>query len=417
MPLGSAGQGDSSHPSAIPRGPALSQRSLPMRSQSLAFLFVLGTATVASAQATAPFTRTIIVPGSGTPAANGAALLAAVSSIVSPGPTNRWLVFLEPGEFDIGSGTVTMANFVDIQGSGRNSTHITSGSARTVLAPAGIDAEIRDLTLVNRRPRQDLLSQVGIEIRTRDFKLTTVNVDVEAVNNGVGILVSAPGRPRVSVTRLNVTAPRSAIGLDVIGSEGVILNELFAIILSRGSENIGIRLARNTGESILEGAAGFIASGSSNFGILSIDARSRISNNVWEVNGLNSSGAGFSFGIANEQGAIGFVKGTTLRVGGSNRSNVHILNRGRQLVLQSVVTEPVASLIADRVERIALDVQDGFVRLDQSTLEESVSIRTAAAGQLRVGASRLAGFRSVVLGTAVCTASYDAAYSPVPPGC
>jgi hypothetical protein len=101
------------------------------------------------------FGRTFVVGPVGDPLANGSALLAAMAAIPTPGSAaDAWLLKIEPGRYDLGTQTLQMKSRVDIEGSGRLATVITSTDCGldttvrgTVLGAA--DAEIRRLTVEN----------------------------------------------------------------------------------------------------------------------------------------------------------------------------------------------------------------------------------------------------------------------------
>lgn len=126
------------------------KRSLP------AFLLTALLAASAAFAQTAPYTRTVIVPGNGSAAANGAALLAALANL-NPAPSyaDRWLIKLEPGFFDVGTTPVVMREYVDLEGSGILETHVR-GAVGPSLSGSGLvwglvqganNSEIRLLTI------------------------------------------------------------------------------------------------------------------------------------------------------------------------------------------------------------------------------------------------------------------------------
>ncbi|HSS78338.1 MAG TPA: hypothetical protein VLV54_16535 [Thermoanaerobaculia bacterium] len=90
----------------------------PCAALALGAIAALAGSLPASAQ-TAPYSRTVIVPANSTATANGTALLAAVAGL-SPAPsyTNRWLIKLEPGVYNVGTSPVVLSQYVDIEGSG-----------------------------------------------------------------------------------------------------------------------------------------------------------------------------------------------------------------------------------------------------------------------------------------------------------
>jgi hypothetical protein len=89
--------------------------------------------------------RTVIVSPASTPAASGAALIAAVNGLSNPSDSNPWLVKLEPGAYAL-SGTLNLPGGVTLAGSGQAATQITGSQQLIVAAGSGAN-EVRDLTL------------------------------------------------------------------------------------------------------------------------------------------------------------------------------------------------------------------------------------------------------------------------------
>ncbi|MCX8061202.1 MAG: hypothetical protein N3D16_01330 [Anaerolineales bacterium] len=98
-----------------------------------------------------PYTRTVIVSPIGTEYDNGQALLDALGSIRSTSPSNPWLLKIEPGVYNLGTATLQMKEFVDIEGSGEGVTIITaSGSTEPAGTVRGANnAALRFLTVQN----------------------------------------------------------------------------------------------------------------------------------------------------------------------------------------------------------------------------------------------------------------------------
>ncbi len=80
--------------------------------------------------------RTVPVsPVPGNPIDSGTALRNALAGIASPSTTNRWLVKVEPGIYDMGNVSLQMRSWVDIEGSGIGMTIITG-------SPLGLSATV-----------------------------------------------------------------------------------------------------------------------------------------------------------------------------------------------------------------------------------------------------------------------------------
>jgi len=98
--------------------------------------------------------RTVLVsPVPGDPVASGTALRNALAGISSPSSTNRWLVKIEPGTFDIGATALPMRAWVDIEGSGIGATTIRGNVNGIELNTGAINGasntELRMLTVTN----------------------------------------------------------------------------------------------------------------------------------------------------------------------------------------------------------------------------------------------------------------------------
>jgi hypothetical protein len=94
----------------------------------------------------------LVSPVPGNPIASGTALRNALSGIASPSSTNPWLVKVEPGIYDIGTTSLPMRAWVDVEGSGSGTTTIqgnVNGSGLNAATINGADnAELRDVTVL-----------------------------------------------------------------------------------------------------------------------------------------------------------------------------------------------------------------------------------------------------------------------------
>jgi hypothetical protein len=68
--------------------------------------------------------RTVLVSPKSTATESGTALLSALAGITDASETKPYLLVIEPGIYDVGTKTVWMKEYVDIQGSGQNVTTI-----------------------------------------------------------------------------------------------------------------------------------------------------------------------------------------------------------------------------------------------------------------------------------------------------
>jgi hypothetical protein len=186
---------------------------------------------------TPPYVRTLVVGSGGSPTTNGSNLLSAIASITTASASNPWLVKVEPGIFDLGASTLTMKSYVDVEGSGRNSTVITSTASWTVLANTGTSAELRDLTVKNTSSGM----ASGIYMVSSDFRLSRVNVDVDTGDQGVAMEVvnSSPSLTDISVKIK--TGRWGATGLAMWSSNSRV-EQLTVKISSSNSDAIGVSI-------------------------------------------------------------------------------------------------------------------------------------------------------------------------------
>lgn len=106
------------------------------------------------------YTRIVVVPADGADAANGTALLSALAGITTAAADNRFLLQLEPGTYDLGSGLITMKPFVDLAGSGLHSSTVTSSGGLTVALSN--DSEVRHVELIQTGSDSDVVFADGV---------------------------------------------------------------------------------------------------------------------------------------------------------------------------------------------------------------------------------------------------------------
>jgi hypothetical protein len=92
------------------------------------------------------YARTILVSPVGTDTQNGTALLSALASISDASATKRYLLKLEPGDYNLVRNRLAMKPFVDIEGSGPQSTRLlTEHDVAEGAIWGASDAALRDL--------------------------------------------------------------------------------------------------------------------------------------------------------------------------------------------------------------------------------------------------------------------------------
>lgn len=213
----------------------------------LAFVFSLAAAsTPALAQATPPYKRTILVGGGTNPRVNGTRLLNALAQTGATGPNNRWLVRLEPGVYNLDSSSMVMKNFVDVEGSGRGVTTITSRANLTIRFPPDVSAELRDLTVQNFASVPGLAE--GILLESSKARVSRVNVLARGATSAHSIRVHfaaeaiTPVLTDLQLTASNTSPNHFATGLLIATANPVVRNVAVTLSDSPNIEAISVSL-------------------------------------------------------------------------------------------------------------------------------------------------------------------------------
>src|SRR5215217_1929827 len=164
--------------------------------------------------------RTVVVSPVGTDPENGTALINALAAIVDASQTKKYLLYVEPGTYDLGSATLQMKEHVDIEGAGELSTLITSSAARFNV-PAGTvlgadDAELRFLTVRNTGTGAVGSWSAAILNLATSPRLTHVTAEVIAsrsINTGVFNALSA-GTPIITDVIATASGDATNIGVE-----------------------------------------------------------------------------------------------------------------------------------------------------------------------------------------------------------
>ena len=139
------------------------------------------------------FLRTVVVsPTATTEAGNGTVLLTALADLTNVNSGNPALVWVEPGIYDIGTGTLSLPSYVDLAGSGQDTTTI-EGEGLTALR-AEANTEVRDATV---RDSDNAGSATAISTAGG---LADVTASATGGSAAVGVIANTPTMPLVDVT-------------------------------------------------------------------------------------------------------------------------------------------------------------------------------------------------------------------------
>jgi hypothetical protein len=182
--------------------------------------------------------RTIVVhPMSTGPTDSGTELLEAMANITNASATNPWLIKLDAGVFDLGTSSLVMKPYVDIEGSGEDVTTITAVTNQTSLFGTVVgasNAELRFLTVVGTTAATYATALTANQTSPRLTHVTLTATVPPGTNIAVG-LQSIIGTP--VLTEVTVKMPAGGEGLFLEGGE-VVRNS--RIMVGPGFESWGV---------------------------------------------------------------------------------------------------------------------------------------------------------------------------------
>jgi hypothetical protein len=136
----------------------------------------------------------------------------ALASITTASATNRYLVKVLPGVYDVGEGAIHMQPYVDMEGSGEGVTVLRGcGSPQAVIWAAG-NSEIRSLTVDAGCPGRNWAS--GIYAEYNDAQGVLKHVTVRASSDAFNGATNPIGLYRSPMRLESVTVSASGAGMD-----------------------------------------------------------------------------------------------------------------------------------------------------------------------------------------------------------
>ncbi|HET9235273.1 MAG TPA: hypothetical protein VFP10_14150, partial [Candidatus Eisenbacteria bacterium] len=188
----------------------------------------------------------LVSPVPGNTTASGTALINALAGISSPSSTNRWLLKIEPGIYDLGTAKLPMRSWVDIEGSGIGVTtirgNISSGDA-TIHGAS--DAELRMLTVENYANADGATAMRNDSASPRIYR---VKFTVPGGTWGVRNLSSTP---LIEECEVNVTAINGSLNAYGISYRGTLPGTRSSIL--RTKITVSGSSASNSGVSTRDG--------------------------------------------------------------------------------------------------------------------------------------------------------------------
>lgn len=324
---------------------------------------------------------------------------------------------VEPGQFDLGTQALALRDYVDIEGSGRGVTVITSAIlpsspwGATVFAAPGVHAETRELTVRNTAPDN---FGAGVYVLSDTVRLIRIDVELDTANGGTGVILDTCTAEVVEVsTRLAASSVFGRmVGVFAVGGgprlvdvlvtadvpdsglvRGVVLQDAAATVdqltvtapvaTPINQQGIGIEIVRTGG-----------GAGPAN--------QPAISNARLTVGGPQSYGILVSGGAQPEiRDTVATVSVAYFATGMSVRTGSHVKLYGSRLRGDGGAVFGLG---------IHLDGSTSSAEIHHSIVEGTTGAYLTNGGTLSFGASQLLGPRP---GGAACTYSYDGAFAPL----
>ncbi|MEM6794828.1 MAG: hypothetical protein AAF725_12685 [Acidobacteriota bacterium] len=369
-------------------------------SLSLALLFVASPALAGPP----PFTTTELIAGNLAPAANGLALR---NAVLAAGPNT--LIKLEPGLYDLAGQQIVLPNLVNIEGSGRDITRIFSDltfspSPSVIEVPAGVNAEIRELTV----QASSGISATAITVRSDDLLLFEVNLEVKTERNATGVRIIGASPRLDEVFSRTLAAGGDGIGFRVENGAGAVFTS--CLVFGSNVERTFTGIFVEESSPVIEGTILFSLFNRSNTGILVTGANSQatIRNTRAIIQGNES------VGLDLQRESNSRVKESSFFVRSNDFAAGVFLREATAKITET--TFDVAELFFPHLSVFGARLQ-GASSLDsnQSNYESTVfAVSNVGSGQARFGASQLIGNASPALpGPLVCAQSYNGAYAAI----
>ena len=208
----------------------------------------------------------------------------------TPTLSNPCLVKVLPGWYDIGTASVAMQSYVDIEGSGRDVTFVQAASGAAVIYGAD-NAELRSLTVINYG---DGGSPQGIAIESAiNFpRITDVFIIVEGANTKNTGVVIADSRAIVDSMRVWTSDGAEGLGISIANSTGELRN--VEVVTYRVSDVIATGIEYTDGaRALLRDSRVFVQDADLGLGIVATSANPQVDGVTVLVTEVVGTGIGF----------------------------------------------------------------------------------------------------------------------------
>ena len=238
------------------------------------------------------------LPGQST-VANGAALLSVLGGITDAAANNQYVLRLGPGVYDLGGNSLSMQEYVDIEGSGENTTVIT-GTVSNGASPASVGvvngadhAELRFLTVSNT-------GQTGytaaILNNGKSPRITHVTAAVSgAASENYGVFNTSSASPMMTDVTVSASGAGTSIGVLNDNSSPKMRNVSISVT-GTGLANLGVENASSSAPEMTNVSVSTTApGGTNNFAIFNDGSTPGMNDVIVNVSG----GSGLNYGVNN----------------------------------------------------------------------------------------------------------------------
>jgi hypothetical protein len=254
--------------------------------------------------------RTVLVsPVPGNPLASGTALRSVLAGIPSPSSTDRWLLKIEPGIYDIGSTSLPMRSWVDIEGSGIGVTTIRGSvdSLSDGTVNGANNAELRLLTVEAQSNFSIAVANIAASPRLYRLKLIATAVTAWGIRNVNGAPLIEECEIVVTSTSTSSTVATGILfkGLPPAGVRSSILRSTIAV--SGAATNYGVNILNAQPVNLIRDSRMDVVGGTTTYGISATPNGSWVGQENLQIRNseiYSSGGSSASYGIKLEFGTL-----------------------------------------------------------------------------------------------------------------
>jgi len=304
------------------------------------------------------YLRTVIVsPVPGDTLASGTALLNALAGISGATSSNPYLLKIEPGVYDLGNNGLTMQSWVDIEGSGENTTTITSThssiSETSSATVTGADnAEIRFLTVENRGG-----NYYSIAIYNSNASPDISNVTATAfgaTNNNYG-LSNDSSFPTLTDVTLTASGGTYSYAVRNISSSPTMTD---VTLTASGGSNFNYGVFNNSSSPIMTNVTLTASGGTNSCGMYNFTSSSPTMTNVT----LTASGGTTNYGVRNEISSPTMTNVTVTASGGTTSYGIRSTSSSSIVKASSISGSTYSiTLISSSTVKIGATMLEGAI--------------------------------------------------------